>query len=41
MLNLALLRLDGIFVAGMDRLIDLSPASAQIFREQSVKSGDD
>lgn len=27
MLNLALLRLDGVFVAGMDKLIDLSPSA--------------
>ncbi|KAK4609027.1 Communesin biosynthesis cluster-specific transcription factor cnsN [Fulvia fulva] len=29
LLNLALLRLDGVFVAGMERLIELSPAAQQ------------
>ncbi|KAK3695918.1 hypothetical protein LTR37_018273 [Vermiconidia calcicola] len=29
LLNLALLRLDGVFVAGIDRLLELSPSAAQ------------
>ena len=33
LLNLALLRLDGVFVAGIDKLIDLSPAAAQVWTE--------
>jgi hypothetical protein len=33
LLNLALLRLDGVFVAGMEKLIDLSPAAARAWRE--------
>ena len=33
LLNLALLRLDGVFVAGMEKLIELSPASAQAWAE--------
>ncbi|KAF7190406.1 Communesin biosynthesis cluster-specific transcription factor cnsN [Pseudocercospora fuligena] len=33
LLNLALLRLDGVFVAGMDRLIELSPAAQQAWVE--------
>lgn len=35
LLNLALLRLDAIYVAGLDRLIQLSPAALQAFQEQS------
>ena len=34
LLNLALLRLDGVFVAGMDKLIELSPAAEQAWRER-------
>lgn len=41
MLNMALHGLDGTFVAGMDRLIDLSPAALQVFREQSVRDDED
>ena len=33
LLNLALLRLDGVFVAGMEELIDLSPAATRVWRE--------
>ena len=33
LLNLALLRLEGVFVAGMDRLIELSPSAAQAWNE--------
>ncbi|KAK5113164.1 hypothetical protein LTR85_010982 [Meristemomyces frigidus] len=33
LLNLALLRLDGVFVAGMERLIQLSPSAAQAWSE--------
>ena len=33
LLNLALLRLDGVFVAGMEKLIELSPAAAQAWAE--------
>ncbi|KAK5136154.1 hypothetical protein LTR08_003991 [Meristemomyces frigidus] len=33
LLNLALLRLDGVFVAGMERLIELSPSAAQVWSE--------
>lgn len=33
LLNLALLRLDGVFVAGVDQLIELSPSAAQAWNE--------
>ena len=33
LLNLALLRLDGVFVAGMEKLIELSPSAAQAWAE--------
>lgn len=33
LLNLALLRLDGVFVAGIDKLIELSPAAMQAWAE--------
>ncbi|KAK5114657.1 hypothetical protein LTR62_002230 [Meristemomyces frigidus] len=33
LLNMALLRVDGVFVAGPDQLIDLSPAAAQAWAE--------
>lgn len=33
LLNLALLRLDGVFVAGIERLIELSPSAAQAWAE--------
>lgn len=36
LLNLALLRLDGVFVAGIDRLIDLTPAAAQAWAEDGL-----
>lgn len=34
LLNLALLRLDATFVAGLDRLIELSPSALQVWLEQ-------
>jgi hypothetical protein len=34
LLNLALLRLDALFVAGLDKLINLSPSASQVFGEQ-------
>jgi hypothetical protein len=34
LLNLALLRLDALFVAGLDKLINLSPSAWQVFGEQ-------
>ncbi|PPJ55954.1 hypothetical protein CBER1_03599 [Cercospora berteroae] len=39
LLNLALLRLDGVFVAGMDKLIELSPAAEQAWKERRDKNG--
>lgn len=39
LLNLALLRLDGVFVAGIDRLIELSPAAAQAWNESGQGTG--
>lgn len=33
LLNLALLRLDGVFVAGLDHLIELSPSASQAWAE--------
>ncbi|KAI5357504.1 hypothetical protein Slin15195_G038650 [Septoria linicola] len=39
LLNLALLRLDGVFVAGMDKLIELSPAAEQAWKERREKNG--
>ena len=39
LLNLALLRLDGVFVAGMDRLIELSPSAAQAWQESEQGKG--
>ncbi|EMC98539.1 hypothetical protein BAUCODRAFT_66783 [Baudoinia panamericana UAMH 10762] len=35
LLNLALLRLDGVYVAGMERLIELSPAAVQAWAESA------
>lgn len=37
LLNLALLRLDAIYVAGIDKLIELSPSALQAFQEQAHK----
>jgi hypothetical protein len=34
LLNLALLRLDALFVAGLDKMINLSPPALQVFGEQ-------
>lgn len=34
LLNLALLRLDGVFVAGLESLIELSPAAAEAWAER-------
>ncbi|THV81988.1 hypothetical protein D6D29_04970 [Aureobasidium pullulans] len=34
LLNLALLRLDALYVAGLDKLINLSPSALQTFQEQ-------
>jgi hypothetical protein len=34
LLNLALLRLDALFVAGLDKMINLSPSASQVFGEQ-------
>lgn len=34
LLNLALLRLDALFVAGLDKMINLSPPALQVFSEQ-------
>ncbi|GAB7353496.1 hypothetical protein MBLNU459_g3945t1 [Dothideomycetes sp. NU459] len=34
MLNLALLRLDGHYVAGLDKLVELSPSALQAYQEQ-------
>ena len=34
LLNLALLRLDGVFVLGIDRLIELSPSAAQAWGQR-------
>lgn len=39
LLNLALLRLDAVFVAGIDRLIELSPAAAQAWDESGQGMG--
>ena len=39
LLNLALLRLDGIFVAGIDSLIELSPSAAQAWSESGQGNG--
>ena len=39
LLNLALLRLDGVFVAGRDRLLELSPAAAQAWAESGQSKG--
>ena len=33
LLNLALLRLDGVYVAGIERLIDLSPSASKVWAE--------
>lgn len=38
LLNLALLRLDGVFVAGMEKLIELSPAATQAWEEAEHSS---
>ncbi|KAL1301567.1 hypothetical protein AAFC00_005803 [Neodothiora populina] len=38
LLNLALLRLDALYVAGVDKLIELSPSALQAFQEQSIMS---
>ncbi|KAH9826589.1 Fungal specific transcription factor domain [Teratosphaeria destructans] len=40
LLNLALLRLDGIFVAGMEKLIELSPAAQQAWDDNGSGTGD-
>ncbi|KEQ72559.1 fungal-specific transcription factor domain-containing protein [Aureobasidium namibiae CBS 147.97] len=37
LLNLALLRLDALFVSGLDKTIDLSPSALQVFGEQQIK----
>lgn len=37
LLNLALLRLDGVYVAGMETLIDLSPAAKGAWSEGGQK----
>lgn len=39
LLNLALLRLDGVFVAGIDRLLELSPAAQQAWNESGQSKG--
>lgn len=39
LLNLALLRLEGVFVAGIDQLIELSPAAAQAWNESGQATG--
>jgi hypothetical protein len=39
LLNLALLRLDGVFVSGIDRLIELSPSAAQAWSESGQSQG--
>lgn len=39
LLNLALLRLDGVFVAGIDRLIELSPSAKQAWNETGQVTG--
>jgi hypothetical protein len=39
LLNLALLRLDGVFVSGIDRLIELSPSAAQAWSESGQGKG--
>jgi hypothetical protein len=39
LLNLALLRLDGVFVAGMEKLIELSPAAAEAWVESGQGRG--
>jgi hypothetical protein len=39
LLNLALLRLEGVFVAGIDRLIELSPSAAQAWSEGGQGKG--
>ena len=39
LLNLALLRLDGVFVAGIDQRIDLSPSAAQAWNESGQAKG--
>ena len=36
LLNLALLRLDSVFVAGMERLIELSPAALQAWTDSGM-----
>ncbi|KAK0774315.1 hypothetical protein LTR91_018385 [Friedmanniomyces endolithicus] len=36
LLNLALLRLDGVFVAGLERLIEISPAAARAWGESGL-----
>jgi hypothetical protein len=36
LLNLALLRLDALFVAGLDKLINLSPSALQAFGDQTI-----
>ena len=36
LLNLALLRLDGVFVAGMERLIELSPSAQRAWEEAGL-----
>lgn len=36
MLNLALLRLDGVFVSGMETLIELSPSALQAWNDGEV-----
>ncbi|CAK3784560.1 Transcriptional activator DAL81 [Lecanosticta acicola] len=37
LLNLALLRLDGVFVKGMERLVELSPSAGQAWAESGMK----
>lgn len=39
LLNLALLRLDAVFVAGIEKLIELSPAAAQAWEESERERG--
>jgi len=39
LLNLALLRLDAVFVAGIDRLLELSPAAVQAWSESGLGKG--
>ena len=34
LLNLALLRIDGVYVRGMENLIELSPAAAEAWEER-------